>query len=311
MESPELVARSRMRVCVPGSTSNLGPGFDFLGLALSLHLEVSASPLAPGATSGSRRHESHADGCPWPESKEDLLQIAFDRARGDGVPYRFTVRSEIPIGHGLGSSGAAVAAGLLLGNRLSNTPLTPDELLAIGIELEGHPDNVAASLFGGCTLCHPSAGDNGSPLLIQQTVHPSVGCAVAWPAEPLSTEKARGYLPATVPHSDAAENPRRLALLLRGLEDGNPELIRAGGLDRLHVRYRVEHIKGAGPAIEAAMAAGAWMASLSGAGSGVVALGPREQTATIASAMSAALGASAGGGGGCPVDLVAGAPVVA
>jgi homoserine kinase len=268
---------------VPASTSNLGPGFDCLGLALGLYLEVEHRPGA-GALQLER-----GPGCSeWPRGDENLLCIAFARGceafgaleRG-GTLY---ARSEIPVGRGLGSSGAAVVAGLCLAAACAHRAVTDDELLALGLELEGHPDNVTAALLGGCTLGVPLA--DGAPVVVRAEVHPRLAFAVAWPDRPLATSAARRALPATVPFADAAENPRRLALLLAGLRTGDARLLRLGEEDRLHVAARLPLIPGAERALAAAHAAGAFLATLSGAGSGVVAIGDAASIAGIADAMA-------------------------
>jgi len=288
---------------VPASTSNLGPGFDLLGLALDLRLRVEV--LAEDGGTVEREGTARS----WPEAAErDLLRIALARASallgGDDRPLRLRVRSEIPLARGLGSSGAAVAAGLLLGAALAPEPTTRERLLALGIELEGHPDNVAASLFGGCTLCHPDP-DGAGPLVVRQPLSPAIGIAVAWPEQELPTERARAVLPARVPFADAVENPRRLALLLEGLRRGDPRLLAAGGEDRLHVPWRLPLIPGAEEALRRARAAGAWTATISGSGSALVALGPRARTAAIARALAEPLA----GGVGRALEPVHRAPV--
>ena len=217
--------------------------------------------------------------------------------------------SEIPVGRGLGSSGAAVAAGLLLAASLVPEPPDAARLLEWGIRCEGHPDNVAASLLGGCTLCHPDPSGAG-PACIAQPVHPSIAFAVAWPARPLSTAEARAALPDTVPHADAVENPRRLALLLEGLRTGNPRWLSAGGEDRLHVDARLSLIPGARRALEAARDAGAWLATLSGAGSGTIALGSHDRIESIAAAMRSAFRQTTGAGEARVPSLVRDRPVV-
>lgn len=298
---------------VPGSTSNLGPGFDLLGLALSLHLEVRATPV-PDAT----EHEMVRTG-PFAsevDDADDLLLAAYERVLSElGVragALRLDVVCGIPVGRGFGSSGAAVAAGLLLGRaRAAGADAeVPDleHLLAWGIDIEGHPDNVTASLFGGCTLCHPDA--DGRPAHVSNPIDPGIGFAVAWPPDPLSTARARAVLPATVAFRDAVENPRRLALLLEGLRTGDARLLAIGGEDRLHVAYRLPLVPGAGEALFAARRAGAWLATISGAGSGMVALGPRARAASIAAAMQAAFEHVTGGGQGCVVEPVLGTPAV-
>lgn len=287
---------------VAGSTSNLGPGFDCLGLCLSLPLTVEVDPTPGGPTVVVRSGEP-VDVAPG----EDLLVRAFTEGRAlAGAPplaARFAVRSEIPFGRGFGSSGAAVAAGLVLGVRSAGADPAAlrDPLVAAGLALEGHPDNVVAALFGGCTLGVPLApdevaGPSRAPLaVLELPVHPSIGWAVAWPAAPLPTPLARRALPDHVPFADAVENPRRLALLLRGLATGDPALLALGAVDRLHERYRLPLVPGAEAALAAARHAGAFAATISGAGSGLVALGPRHAREEVAAAMAAHLGPGAAG----------------
>jgi homoserine kinase len=292
-EDPELPSALAPPVglCVPASTSNLGPGFDLLGLALGLELEIEV--LGPAREHERTRHGSARE---WPEDPhQDLFLSAFDAAHaalGGRGRYRFAIDSAIPTARGLGASGAAVAAGLLLGAALAPRAATRTELLALGIPLEGHPDNVAASLFGGCTLCHPDPDGRG-PLLLRQGIASSIGFALAWPEARLTTESARAVLPQSVPFADALENPRRLALLLEGLRTGDARLLAAGGEDRLHVPHRLPLIAGAAEALRAARAAGAWLATISGSGSALIALCAPERAAEIARALAGPLGAGA------------------
>lgn len=299
-----------LRVRVPASTSNLGPGFDLLGLALSLFLEARVTSRAAASTRLVRSGEGAAE---LLAVEDDLLVHAFEHAahvldvRTDDVA--FEVDTEIPVGRGFGSSGAAVAAGLLLANALAAAPRSVSELLPLGIELEGHPDNVTASLFGGCTLCHPAPTPSG-PVFVRNEVHASIGFVLAWPAEALPTERARAALPPSVPFADAIENPRRLALLLEGLRTGDPELLTLGCEERLHVAHRLPLVAGAEHALAAARSAGAWAATISGAGSGLVALAPLEATGAVADAMQAAFREETGQGSACVVRPVRGIPAV-
>ena len=218
-----------LRVCVPASTSNLGPGFDLIGVALSLDLTVEAVP----AEGDGRWLELADEAADWPR-EDNLLARAFDMARGDrGGDYAFRVTSEIPLARGLGSSGAAVAAGLLLGRAAARGTESREQLLALGLELEGHPDNVAPALFGGARACVPR---RDGARMVQLELHPEIGWSVAWPEVRIATEVARAALPREVPFADAVENPRRLALLLEGLRSADPGLLRDGIADRLHVR---------------------------------------------------------------------------
>jgi homoserine kinase len=295
-------------VRVPASTSNLGPGFDLLGLALDLWLEARLMPAEVG-TAGLVRLDPPLELPGDPAS--DLTWIAFEAARArwpfEGL-HRIEVRSDIPVGRGLGSSGAAVAAGLLLARMASGVDVPDEALLRLGVELEGHPDNVAAALTGGLTLCQQRADGTWRTVSVEMSAE--VGIAIAWPRTPLATPQARAVLPAEVPFADAVENPRRLAFLLEGLRRADGELIAIGCEDRLHVRYRLPLLPGSARALERARAVGAWGATLSGAGSGLVALGPPERMPAVATAMAAALREATGAGEGRVLAVAPGARIV-
>ncbi len=272
-------APQRLTVCVPASTSNLGPGFDQLGLALDLPLVVQLEGPIEGG-----QHElclEGAEASTWPTEGNRLLR-AFDEvwrvARpADAAPprFQFRVRSEIPLCRGLGSSGAATAAGLFLAAEVlghescGGERPSPEQLQRIGVEIEGHPDNVIASLHGGCTL--GVLLEDGSLRVVQPPVHGSLLFPVAWPSTPLSTELARAAMPASLCLEDVVWNTRRLALLLEGLRTADPDLLLHGVDDRLHTPYRLPLIDGAKEALEAAREAGAFCAAISGSGSALVA----------------------------------------
>jgi homoserine kinase len=164
-------------------------------------------------------------------------------------------------------------------------------LLALGIELEGHPDNVAASLYGGCTLCVPAAA---GPVVLSIDVARELAFALAWPDVAVETGRARAVLPASVPLADAVENARRLPLLVEGLRTGRADLLRVGGSDRLHEQHRLPLIPGGAAALAAARDAGAHLAVVSGSGSALIALCERERAEEIAAAMRVELEARSG-----------------
>ena len=281
MATPPLVAR------VPASTSNLGPGFDALGLALDLAVEVELSgPAAGGRTA---RVESCGAAEGWPEQGDLVvaaLELGAARLGLELGPVALRARSEVPLERGLGSSGAAVVAGLVLARALAGRDVPDEELLGWALELEGHPDNVTPALLGGCTLSVP---ESSGVVFVRQPVHASIRVAIAWPDACVSTREAREVLPREVPLEDAVENARRLALLLEGLRSGDPRLLALGVEDHLHVRHRLPLVPGGERAILAAREAGAWLATLSGSGSALVALADEARVGGVAVAMRAVL----------------------
>jgi homoserine kinase len=206
-----------VRVRVPATSANLGPGFDALGLALFLHDVVEAHTGEPGLTI-----EVAGEGAATAAAGESHLVVRAMRVTFgllDGQPPGLTLRcvNRIPHGRGLGSSAAAVVSGVLAARALTDggderMPL--DAVLRLASDLEGHPDNVAACLFGGLTIAWTAAG--GARAIRLAPRHAIVPLVLVAP-EPLATETARGVLPESVPHTDAAANAARAALLVAAL----------------------------------------------------------------------------------------------
>ena len=223
-------------VRVPATSANLGPGFDAFGLALGLHDEVEARVI----TSGLSIEVTGEGAADIADAREQHLIVramraAFDEL-GAGQPPGIALRcvNRIPHGRGLGSSAAAIVAGVLAARALAGAPLGPDEALPLANQLEGHPDNVAACLYGGLTIAWLSDGHARAVRL-----EPVVGItpvAIIAPA-PVRTEVARGLLPPMVPHDDAARNAGRAALLVAALTQ-RPEALLDATEDRLHQDYR-------------------------------------------------------------------------
>jgi homoserine kinase len=234
---------------VPGSTANLGPGFDVLGLALDLHLDVIIGDDAAHAAPLKERH---------PATR------AFRHWGGRG-PVR--IESDIPPGRGLGYSGAARVGGLLAAAVQQERSLGADrtELLAAATALEGHPDNVGASIHGGIVV---AAGGRAVRVPLG-----APAAVVVWiPPEETSTDAARADLPATVPFADAVFNVGRAALLVAALAVGDTSALRAATEDRLHQDVRLRHRPRSREALAAFVAGGAWGAWLSGSGPTVAGL---------------------------------------
>jgi homoserine kinase len=296
-----LSAPRAVRVRVPATSANLGPGFDALGLALALRNEVVARE-ADGVRvavegEGAGRLSSGGDNV-----VARGVRLAFEAA---GRPFKgveLTCRNRIPTARGLGSSAAAWVGGLMAGNALLGTPLSRDALLALAARAEGHPDNVAAALHGGLTVSC-LVGDRVAAVTLP------VPAGVAWvvlvPAVTSSTAEARGVLPVQVPRADAVFNVQRTALLLAALQAGRLDALGDALDDRLHQPYRRRLFPWMPGVVEAARAAGALGCVLSGAGPSLLAVAPDAAAGDVGGAMEAALRTAGvrGDARALPVDM--------
>lgn len=289
-------------VRVPASTSNLGAGFDCVGVAVSRWLTVTAS--LEGRTVDIERAGTLTTLGDGPE--EDRLTAGFLAAceaaavaRPSGV--RMWATSEIPIACGLGSSAAALVAGAALANVLLDLGLPDEEIVDACTLIEGHPDNVVPCVRGGATLALRTAETTmpggpriprGGILATPLTVHDSLALVLAVPDFTLSTAQARLALPPQVTHATAATAVARSAALICGLASGDGRLLRAALDDLLHVPYRRPLIQGYDAVATAALDAGAFGATLSGAGSAIVAISDRRTERDVANAMVDAWAAS-------------------
>ncbi|HEY8550968.1 MAG TPA: homoserine kinase [Vicinamibacterales bacterium] len=244
ISADRLAALTRTPVRVPGSTSNLGPGFDALGLALQLYLEVSVT-----AVEDDRRGELQFDfegGVPPGENAIEQAIRSYAAQRGLTLPsLRLSVRNEIPVQAGLGSSAAAIVAGLRIVERLAPVRRA-DELLEAATALEGHPDNVSASLLGGLTAS-AQIGDRVTSVAAPWPA--AIRVVVATPRLGLATKAARAVLPREVPQADAIHNVQRTALLLQAIHTGRVDAVRDALADRLHQPYRAPLVPGLAEAL--------------------------------------------------------------
>lgn len=264
----------RYKIDVPATTANLGPGFDCLGLALDWWNTIQVEPSETLCV----KLRGLTEDIPADETNMTLenMRCFFERIGKSAPPVKITMTNRIPIGRGLGSSAAALVGGLVAGNLLAGEPLSRFELLELANELEGHPDNVSAALYGGFTV---SAFEGAR--VTSASVEPPRG----WRAvlfihdHALSTKYARKILPKTIARADAVFNIGRASLLTFAFLTGNSELLNVGTQDRLHQPYRESLVAGMPELLAAARAAGAGGAALSGAGPSLLALVASSQRA--------------------------------
>ncbi|WP_168121626.1 homoserine kinase [Paenibacillus sp. HB172176] len=259
----------RVTVKVPASTANLGPGFDSLGMALSLYAWIEMSEAGSGETS----FQLFGDGMDQlPKDKSNLLykvaQMVFKEAGANVPELNIAMYSEIPLARGLGSSASAIIGALVAANALIGSPLSKDKLFQMATAMEGHPDNVAASLFGGIVV---SAWDGEAAQVARIEPPEALRTLVAIPAFHLLTEKARHALPSEVSMADAVFNVGRSSLLVAALAGGELALIRHAMKDKLHQPYRAALIPGMAEILERAADFGALGVALSGAGPTLIA----------------------------------------
>jgi homoserine kinase len=279
--------KQRVVVRIPATSANLGPGFDALGLALTLYNRLEVERLPSGLEFVVRGEG--ADLLPTDETNlaYRAFRRVFERLAEPAPPVRMAAELQIPLSRGLGSSAAAVVGGLVAGNELAGRRLSADELLDLATAMEGHPDNVAPALFGGFTVACLS---EGRVEWLRLEPPPGLRAVVAIPERPVPTAQARAVLPEVVPRADAVLNVGRTALMVAAFATGRLEHLRAAMQDRLHEPYRAALIPGMPEALEAAREAGALGAALSGAGSTLLALAT-DHFEAIGAAMCAALAA--------------------
>ena len=270
------------RLRVPGSTSNLGPGFDTLGLALALHnrLRIRTTPEPGLVLSVTGTGE---DALPRDESNLFYRSAvaAADRAGRPLPGLDVVMDNQIPLARGLGSSSTAIIAGIMTAHILSDEPFSDSEMLDLATELEGHPDNVSACLYGGLTVC--SLAD-GHVTCIRALPPEELRMVVAVPQFEVETEAARKALPGQVSHRDATYNVNHACLVTAALLNGDLQALRVGMRDRLHQPYRAPMVPGFDRVLAAAESAGALGACLSGAGPTMLAFAIGE-TAQVEAAM--------------------------
>lgn len=268
----------RRLVKVPASSANLGPGYDVLAAALTLHLELEVTEA------GEFSIDTGDSGAP--ETRDNLCVRAFETLRpADGL--RFEMRSEIPIGAGLGSSAAAIIAGLMAAEHLYELALDREELLARAVELEGHPDNVAAALYGGFVVC---SSQDGAQRATRFDPPEGVEGVLVIPGERVTTADARSALPPEIPLGDAVANIAAAAELVLGIQRSDLTLIGRGLADRVHQPRRAELYPRSMQLVAEAGRLGAIGATISGAGPSVLVWTYWQNTGKVVEALKQRVG---------------------
>ena len=259
----------------PASSANLGPGFDVLALALELRCAVEASPDVHWSV----RHV----GPEYPSGHFDSVLEAARRAVGEDRPLALVVDNRIPIGRGLGSSAAAAVAGAAAAWRAVGEDVHDRAVFELAVDMEDHPDNAAAAVYGGLVLCTPNEEVHRLPLF------PGLIPVLAVPDRALATSDARAALSAVIPREVAVRSLGRLAALVGGLMLGDGVLLASAHGDEMHqdprnrLRPEVEQL------IETARTAGALHACWSGAGPSVLALAEPDSVPKVKAALEASL----------------------
>lgn len=283
--------RMTARVRVPASTSNLGAGFDCVGVAVDRWLRASVE--LGDKTSKVTIKRGGAVAALAHEAENDLLHLGFrlacdacDTPLPGGISYDVT--STIPVARGLGASAAALVAGAFLAKGSLDLDLTPEAIATLCALYEGHPDNAAPSVFGGAVLGVPITDHEYA--FAQLRIHPGLALVFAVPDLEILTSEARAVLPKTVPHGSAVTAAAKSAALVEGLSSGDKTLLSFGLDDVLHVPFRRQLIPQYDAIVSKAVKAGAFGATLSGSGSTMLAIAPRELAANVGSAMQSAWG---------------------
>ena len=244
----------RRLVRVPASSANLGPGYDAMAAAMAMHLELEVEEAGEFSIETGALDVS--------TGRDNLIVRAFESLHSaDGIAFR--LRSEIPLARGLGSSAAAIVAGLYAADHLYELALSKEEMLARATEIEGHPDNVAAAIYGGFVVCGVEAG-----LPVAARFEPPDGLegVVVIPPEEVSTAKAREALPDEFPRGDAIANISAASTLVLGLTTKDFDLIARGLRDQIHQPRRRELYPRSMELVDRAEELGAVGATISGAG---------------------------------------------
>jgi len=273
-----------VKVMVPATTANLGPGFDTVGAALTLYNRFEFTPASAWGVTLQGCEARHLQ----LEPEDNLVHRAFYRLYAEIAqtppPMQLTIDMGIPFGSGLGSSATAIVGGLVGANHCEGQPLGLRELIKLAIEIEGHPDNVVPALLGGCQLALPEEEDW---YIADIPWYPAFIPVIATPDFAVSTEAARGILPPVLSMKDAVFNVAHFGLLVRALETGREDWLRVALKDKMHQSHRSGLIQGYRELYDAALGAGAYGLVISGAGPSLLAIAHADEANAVAATMEA------------------------
>lgn len=277
-----------LRLRLPATSANLGPGFDALGLAMAFYLTVEATVADAFRIEATGRN---ADLC-GDANNSLIFKTYIDVLAKNGkiaVPLRLVLHNEIPLGMGCGSSAAALLAGVLLANYFGSLGWSDLQILEEACHREGHPDNVAACFLGGMT----ASSENANKILTA-TYRENINWSllISLPTASLATEKARALLPDSYSKADAVANVQNTALLVSAFALNRGDLLRVAMQDRIHQPYRMEACPLLGKLLPLAEASGVLGVALSGAGPSVIAIIEAGAEATVTAAIRDAAGDS-------------------
>jgi homoserine kinase len=264
----------RYEVRLPGSTSNLGAGFDCFGLALQLYLTVRATVTPEAKTKCRVRTAGIKEAFELPRTAENLVYRAMAyAAQVEGLklpPLRLSVVTRIPLGRGLGSSAAAIVGGVKLASLVSGAEMSNEKILEYATRFEGHPDNVSAALFGGFVVT--CLAHDGAVIALKQPWPSDLNIVLVSPHFRVATKLAREALPRVVTRADAVANLQRSALFVTALAERRYDLLWEGMRDHLHQERRQSLVPGLGDVLALPQKEGLLGIALSGAGPSVLAV---------------------------------------
>ncbi|HJV44293.1 MAG TPA: homoserine kinase [Bacillota bacterium] len=260
--------RPFVQVKVPASTANLGPGFDTIGMAFQLYTTIR---MMPADSPRVILHGEELQELPIDQTNlvYRMAEYLFEKANKKLPPICIEMKSEVPLTRGLGSSAAAIVGGLVAANYLAEEPFTQDEIFTMAANLEGHPDNVGASLYGGIVV---AVMDEGQARHIKIDPLPDLQAIAVIPDFQLSTEKARSVLPSNYTRTDTVYSLGHASLLVGALASGRYDVLRFAMRDRIHQPYRTALVPGMSKLLEEAHEYGALGTALSGAGPTIISL---------------------------------------